>query len=308
MAIPVAITAAAAGAGISAGVLILILAAVGGAVAAGVVLGTKGAAAIAAAAAGGGVTIPTGPTGSISGSGHSYAESAEVATRAHAVSTAAARSGKPGDDRPGTGRSERAGGGADAGCAGAGFRAQGRAPAPAKGTPPAVQRLGLRYNLVQVNPETRESHAVDPNANFSRGTCLAVEFSPSRDGHLYVFNRGSSGDLQLLLPSAAMPGEASLVRAGKTARVPQEYCFMLNDPPGVETLVVAVTEHPEAIEELRRSVGGGSQQMGGRDLIMETVDEPASASEPAHAVYAVQAKAGESSRLVLEIKIRHEKK
>jgi len=202
----------------------------------------------------------------------------------------------------------------------AGGAAAGKQPAVSSVDRP-VRHLGLRYNLILVDPATRKSRAVDPDSNFSRGNCFAVEFSPNRDGHLYISNRGSSGEWQLLLPSAAMPEEASLVRAGKTVRVPEEYCFMLNDPPGVETLVVAVTERKEDIDELRKAIRGGGgpdmlavrnevqqwqQQMGGRDLIMQKMDEPESAGEQPHSVYVVQTAAGESTRLVIEIRIRHE--
>jgi hypothetical protein len=180
--------------------------------------------------------------------------------------------------------------------------------------------LGLRYNLLQVNPTSRESKAVDPDANFSRGDCFALEFSPNRDGHLYIFNRGTSGDLRLLLPSAEMPDEASLVKSNRTLRVPQEYCFSLTDPPGVETLIVAVTERPEDLKQLREALQkptGGSaaaavqawqqQQLAGRDLVFEKADAPESANEKPHTVYAVRTTtSGEPTRIVLEVKIRHE--
>src|SRR5438093_302394 len=65
---------------------------------------------------------------------------------------------------------------------------------------PVTHRLGVRYNLLKVNPSTKASTPVDPEGNFARGDCIALEFSPNRDGHLYVFNLASSGKWQLLLP------------------------------------------------------------------------------------------------------------
>src|SRR5579872_1419679 len=97
---------------------------------------------------------------------------------------------------------------------------------------PKPARLGMRYNLLQVNPTSGASRAVDPDGNYKQGDCFALEFVPNRDGHLYIYNRASSGKPQLLLPSASMPDEMSLVKAGQTARVPQQYCFSLADPPG----------------------------------------------------------------------------
>jgi hypothetical protein len=167
----------------------------------------------------------------------------------------------------------------------------------------AGHRLGLRYALLKVDPTSRKTQAVDPDANFSRGDCFAVEFSPNRDGHLYVFNRATSGSLQPLLPSAAMPDETSVVKSGKTVRVPQEYCFQLSDPPGVETLVVAVTERQEDLKNLDQ---WRQQQLAGRDLVYEKADEPKSGTEQPHSVYVVRTTSGEPTRMVVEVKIRHE--
>jgi len=186
----------------------------------------------------------------------------------------------------------------------------------AAGVAHAARHLGLRYNLLQVNPTSRESHAVDPDGNFSRGDCFALEFSPNRDGHLYIFNRASSGDLQLLLPSAEMPEEASLVKSGQTIRVPEEYCFSLTGAPGVETLIVAVTERPEDLKQLREalqkpsgataSVEQWQQQLAGRDIVVEKVDTPESPNEQPHTVYIARTTSGEAARIVMEVKIRHE--
>jgi len=183
----------------------------------------------------------------------------------------------------------------------------------------AVHHLGLRYNLLQVNPTSREAHAVDPDGNFSSGDCFALEFSPNRDGHLYIFNRATSGDLQLLLPSAEMPEEASLVKSGRTVRVPQEYCFSLTGPPGVETMIVTVTERPEDLKQLREALQKPAadvatasvklwqqQQLAGRDIVVEKVDTPESANEQPHTVYIARTTSGEAARIVMEVKIRHE--
>lgn len=194
---------------------------------------------------------------------------------------------------------------------------QSAAPNPAVPAAHPVRHLGLRYNLLQVNPTSRESHAVDPDGNFSNGDCFALEFSPNRDGHLYIFSRGTNGDLRLLLPSAQMPDEASLVKSSQTVRVPQEYCFSLSGAPGVETLIVAVTERPEDLKQLRDALqkpdaGAESvklwqeQQLAGRDIIVEKADAPESPQEQPHAVYVVRTTAGEPTRIVMEVKIRHE--
>jgi hypothetical protein len=76
--------------------------------------------------------------------------------------------------------------------------------APAADVPPAMH-LGLRYNVLKVDPESRVSREVDPDMNFKAGDCLAIRFTPNRGGYMYVFNEGSSGAWQTMLPSASLP-------------------------------------------------------------------------------------------------------
>ena len=178
--------------------------------------------------------------------------------------------------------------------------------------------------LLKIDPETRRSQLVDPNTNFAAGDCLALEFSPNRDGHLYVFNLQSSGQWQVLLPSLQMPGEASLVKAEKTVRVPQEYCFRLDNPPGVETLLVVVTEREEDVDELQRAVLNSGdqraaeshvsddvdrwrkQQLGGRDIAVQALGREAARNEEPFSVYVVLTASEANTRIIVEVKIRHE--
>ena len=202
----------------------------------------------------------------------------------------------------------------------------------AAGTPvPGVHHLGLRYRLLKIQPSTRVSQAVDPDGNFGEGDCFAVEFVPNREGRLYVFNFGSSKEWRQLMPSPLMPDEVSMVKAGATVRVPQEFCFQIDDRKGVETLMVAVTDDQQDMERLRpalqASAKGASetnprapnpvlasdqitswqtQQLAGRDIVMETLSEVQANGERSYSVYAVRRTSAEASHLVVEIKIRHE--
>ncbi len=156
----------------------------------------------------------------------------------------------------------------------------------------AAHRLGLRYDLLKMDPTTRKAQAVDPDQNFKEGDCFAVEFTPNRSGQLYVFNLGSSGESRALMPSPAMPNETGAVQANVTVRIPREFCFQLDGKRGVETLTVAIAEagEKESIAQVRGWVG--------RDLIFEKTAE--------HAVYAVEAAGNKSGHVALEIRIRHE--
>jgi hypothetical protein len=157
---------------------------------------------------------------------------------------------------------------------------------------PAAHHLGLRYNLLKIDPATRKAQTVDPDQNFKEGDCFAVEFTPNLSGQLYVLNLGSGGEWRSLLPSPDIPDEAGSVQANTTVRIPREFCFQLDGKRGVETLTVAIVVGgpKESIAEIR--------QMVGRDLVFEKTAE--------HAVYAVEAAGNKSGHVALEIRIRHE--
>ena len=201
---------------------------------------------------------------------------------------------------------------------------------------PARHHLGLRYTELLFDPPTRRVREVEPDTVFHEGDCLAVEFTPNRNGAIYVLNHGSSGDWQLLIPDPRMPDASGAAKAGVTLRVPTDYCFRLEGKPGIETLVLAITEREEDIGKMRdllaesgsdsrppasvvstASAGPANvsairdeveswQRFGSRDLKLETVASSESAGERPNSVYAVMSSASAANRLVIEIKIRHE--
>jgi Domain of unknown function (DUF4384) len=204
---------------------------------------------------------------------------------------------------------------------------------------PAALHLGLRYNVLKVDPESKAAREVDPDTNFRVGDCLAIRFTPNRSGYIYVFNEGSSGAWQMMLPSPSMPNESKLLKAGVNTRIPQEDCFRINDPPGTDKLLIVLTEKDEdehkLDDALQHSAQGGnqnlssvpasqigeiviameggapkgsqeSQRLTSRDLTIEKVGQPLSSNEPPNSVYIAKTAAGKSDRIVIEIKIRHE--
>lgn len=200
---------------------------------------------------------------------------------------------------------------------------------------PAGHHLGLRYTELLVDPSTRSVREVDPETVFHEGDCLAIEFTPNRDGSLYVLNHGSSGDWHLLIPDPQMPGAWRGAKAGVTLRVPTDYCFRLDGKPGTEVLVLAITEREEDAAKMRdllapsdpasrptaavaltssagpanvdavRDEVEGWQRLASRDLKIEKIAQPESAGERANSVYAVMSSSA-ANRLVIEIRVRHE--
>lgn len=201
-----------------------------------------------------------------------------------------------------------------------------------------AQNMGVRYNVLKVNPETADVQAVPADTNFKKGDCLAIRLSPNRGGFLYVFNQGTSGKWQPLLPSEDLPGEPSTVRAYQVVTIPGQNCFEMDDPAGEERLFVMITEKPEdvksiedmlhmmnkpaqqpapgaapqrneamvlAMNKLSDTIQGFQNQLASRDIKITRVNQPASKTELPYTVYLTNTAASASDRLIMEIKLKH---
>jgi len=200
-------------------------------------------------------------------------------------------------------------------------------PRTGQRTTKVATHFGVRYNLLKVTDRKANTTVpVDPDGNLKANDCVELQLRPNRGGRLYVFNRGSSGKWQVLLPSSEARNEPSLVRAGADVLVPREHCFLIDENRGVETLRVVVTDEEDAgrlSDTMRNETESGkpapglmtAQEMaveldaGGmlasRDLKLMKVGASKDPDEPAYSVYAVQPRTS-GNRMVLEIKIRHE--
>lgn len=192
-----------------------------------------------------------------------------------------------------------------------------------------VPHLGLRYNLLLFDRTTHKSAAVDPDHVFEQGDCIQLQFAPNRSGYLYVFNRASSGKWDVLLPSTLMTDEINVMKSGQVAKVPQGYCFTVQNPPGTEHLFVVLSRNQEDMYSLDRAIRSNKtnsdstpmteaanrldaeiQQMstglGSRDLGVEKISDSDQPDEPVRAVYVVNTSSHATDRLVTEIQIRHQ--
>jgi hypothetical protein len=133
-----------------------------------------------------------------------------------------------------------------------------------------------------------------------------------------------------------MPGQENLVRRGARMVIPSEHCFEFDSTPGVERMLVVITEREEDQKRLSDSVrnpaaeparpakpresgtllAGGpfmrdlemmrTGQLIGRDIKIAKVGAPQAQGEQPYAVYAVRSSSAPNERLVIEIQLRHE--
>lgn len=212
-------------------------------------------------------------------------------------------------------------------------------PQPAPRVPnvnftPAVQHLGLRYNILLLDRSTRKGMPIEADRVFQPDDCIQLDLTPNRSGYLYVFEQGSSGKWQMLLPSALMPDELNVVKSRTAVRVPANYCFRLGSPAGEERFFVVLSRNVEDAYRLDQAIRSGStsgatpaeqgpapvvetqnnlatavnhmkSELSSRDISIERVGDPEQAHEPRGSVYLVDASNLPSDRLVTEIVIRH---
>ena len=199
-----------------------------------------------------------------------------------------------------------------------------------------VQNLGVRYNIMKVNPATGDQVAVPSDSTFRKGDCVAIRMSPNRGGFLYVFNQATSGKWQPLIPSEDLPEEPTAVKPYQVISIPAQHCFEMDDPAGDERLFVMITEKPEdiksiddvlkklgkpsgqpaspvarpdamvlAMNNLSDTIQGFQGQLASRDIKITKVAQPISKMELPHTVFLVNAAATTNDHLIMEIKLKH---
>jgi hypothetical protein len=212
---------------------------------------------------------------------------------------------------------------------------QPRKAAPTSDSNAAVH-LGLRYNLVLVDPDSGRSEPADSDRVFKKGDCLALDFDANRSGYLYVMVKQSSGNWQPLIPSPEASDEVNVIDPGQAVRAPRSHCFEISDPPGTETLFVVLSRDPSDFYELYQGIKGGnttpvrqptatprdpvqvadarmvnnavsqmSKQFGTRDLVIRRVAKPVDSRDVPNSVYVVNASDKPSSTVVTQIAIKH---
>jgi hypothetical protein len=200
-------------------------------------------------------------------------------------------------------------------------------PAPSAG----ALNLGLRYTLLLVGKSGDGGQPTDPERNFRKGDCVAVNLESNRSGYLYVLAKESSGDWQPLFPTPSAQTGTNRIDPGQVVRTPKRGCFEIDDPPGAETLFVVLSRNLRDIDELAESIKNPgektnlavnhvAQQFGTRELSyravvnteevntppVKTSPQPAPKKAPEHAVYVVSGSDKPASTLVTRVEIRHQ--
>jgi hypothetical protein len=127
-------------------------------------------------------------------------------------------------------------------------------PVASTSTVPPVEHLGIRYNVLVVD-SVGEGQATDPDRMFDPGENISFEFLPNRSGYLYVFNRGSGGEWQILFPSIELLNQSNFIKAQTRVRVPEKpFALEIEGVRGTERVFVVLTRNPEDVTDLSDSI------------------------------------------------------
>jgi hypothetical protein len=205
--------------------------------------------------------------------------------------------------------------------------------APPQATADVAPFLGVRYSVLRLTAESRLQE-VNPDGVFRSGDRIKVKVTPNSKGYLYVVHQGTSGNWDVLFPTAAFRQGSNAVERLESLTVPEgEYDFTFDEKTGTERLFLVLSAQPERdLDALIYSLKGGGKagservlmaesrpvipasgierfrsSLVSRDLKVDRRPTAPSSSKREEAVYVVNASdSKDSQRVVAEIALRHQ--
>jgi hypothetical protein len=160
-------------------------------------------------------------------------------------------------------------------------------------TPSKPRHLGVRYNLIAVDPKTGNVTPADDTRLFRRGECVALNIESNEQGYLYTLGQGSSGAWQSLQP------DTNLLIPGVAVRIPKKDCLKIVGPAGTERIFVVLSR-----TRLNGEVARLRRELFRSDLQSERTSGVRGGTEPPRSTFVVAG--DQSDRVVTEIVLRHD--
>ncbi len=202
--------------------------------------------------------------------------------------------------------------------------------------------LGLKYSIIKTINK-RPVGEVSADSTFQVGDGVQLKVETNVAGYLYIINQGSSGTWKPMFPSPEIAGGNNRVQGFQTTMLPSgEHQMTFHEPAGVENLFIVFSREPVsdledliyslqdkskpavqpevrptspnkekvvmAMAKIDDSVVGRLRQTYSRDLVIEKVSPEVvdSSAKKETAVYVVNPTGSADSRLVADIKLRHQ--
>lgn len=107
-------------------------------------------------------------------------------------------------------------------------------------------RIGLQYKIEVLQPTANGCAIgeVDDHHVFKSGDRFRFRLRSNVNGHLYVFNKGSSNNRYLLYPDPRVQGGNSYLTAYREYTIPAAGWFQFDNRPGTESLILVQSLKP----------------------------------------------------------------
>ncbi len=201
----------------------------------------------------------------------------------------------------------------------------------------AAAPLGLRYSILR-QVQGNQTEEVNADSTFHSGDRIRLSIQANDTAHLYIVQRGSSGNWSVLFPSPEIANGSNLIERGKQYEVPSGQWFAFDQQAGEEQLFIVLSRKPETdLENVIYSLRQGTKtspaapreqagatilaenrppigddlvsrvraQVFARDLVFEKVDENTPGEKKEKAVYVVNKSGSADSRVVADVKLHH---
>ncbi len=190
--------------------------------------------------------------------------------------------------------------------------------------------LGLRYSILK--EAAGGTAEVDADTAFKSGDRIRLTVKTNDRAHLYIVQRGSSGNWGVLFPSQEINGGNNVIEKDQAYEVPAGHWWAFDEQPGKERLFIVLSRQPEPnLEKMMYQLKQGDgpppppektliaqdrpindslvqrvkSEVYARDLVFEKVDDKTPGEKKEKAVYVVNKTGSAESRVVTDVTLNH---
>lgn len=191
--------------------------------------------------------------------------------------------------------------------------------------------LGLRYSILK--EDGGGTVEVDADTAFRSGDRIRLTVRTNDRAHLYIVQRGSSGNWGVLFPSQEINGGNNVIEKDRAYEVPAGHWWAFDEQPGKERLFIVLSRQPEPnLEKMMYQLKQGDgpppppekmlvaqdrpindslvqrvkSEVYARDLVFEKVDDKTPGEKKEKAVYVVNKTGSAESRVVTDVTLNHQ--
>lgn len=135
----------------------------------------------------------------------------------------------------------------------------------------ASQRRAMEYQILVERPGAAAQH-VPETTSYASGEKFRLGIKAEEDGYIYVFNQGTTGTWNILLPDPRIRNGNAFVRGGHEIIIPQRGrgAFQFDANAGVETVWMCLS--PQAVPALDAFVYGSGADGAELEAVIQQIE------------------------------------